>query len=291
MEERNERDIELLGMWRAEYTRAKSFVYWGYSLEFIAAITGILVIRLVPDIYGVWASPLVAGLAATGYFLKRHYDTIRSYAEEARRVGVLMKGVDYRISEKKRGELEKPFSSNAKKIAKQKLDENRSYFATTNNYGHLKVLNMLQESAFYTHSLLEKAAKYAGFMSIFLTILVFLALYFMAFVTTGPKQNWASDIFIASVLGFLTSGMWLLHNKYKEIGTRIKHIDDELDAMREAKSELTLLNVFAKLNEYDCLLMEAPVVPDFIHMWNHDKLDSEWKRRQKEYQYCFGANG
>jgi hypothetical protein len=284
MPERDERDVELLGMIRAEYSRAKTFVYWGYGFELVAAVAGVLVIRFVPDQYGALAALLVAAVATVGYFFKRRYDAIRSYAEEARRVVVLMKGLDYRISEKKRAELEKPFSASARQVAKQKLEENRSYFSTTATYGPLKIFDMLQESAFWTHSLMEKAAKYAGGLSLGFVALVGLALYFMAFVTTGLKQNWASDLFVATVLIFLTSGILLLRNAYVQIGAKITRIDDELEAIREAKHAPTVNEVLARLNEYDCRLMEAPVLPDFIYEWNKSELNAAWDKRQQEYK-------
>lgn len=284
MSERDDRDIELLGMMRAEYSRAKRFAYWGYCFEFIAAVAAVLVIRFAPAKYSAIAPLVVAALAALGFWLKRKYENIRSYAEEVRRATFLMVGIDYHLSEKRRTELEKPFSRQAKEIAKQKIEDNKSYFATAAQHGPLKLFDMLQESAFWQYSLMEKAAKYTGWISYGFIFLVALALYFMAFITTGPKQDWASELFVTIILVFLTTGMLHLRKTYSEIGDRIKMIDNEMESIRNSKQEPSLTNVLALIDEYNCLLMEAPVIPDFIYNWNKDELNAIWDKRKKEYE-------
>lgn len=284
MEEPNTRDIELLGMMRAEYSRAKRFAYWGYCFEFIAAVAAVLVIRFAPVKYSSIAPLFVAALATLGFWLKRKYENIRSYAEEVRRATFLMVGTDYHLSEKKRIELENPFSKQAKQIAKQRIEENSSYFAASTQNGTIKLFDMLQESVFWQYSLMEKAAKYTGWISYGFIFLVALALYFMAFIITGPKQDWASELFVTIILVFLTTGMLHLRKTYSEIGSRIEAIDDEMESIRDSEQQPTLTNVLALVDQYNCLIMEAPILPDFIYNWNKDALNETWDKRKKEYE-------
>jgi len=277
------REVALTGMFRAEYSRAKRFVYWGYGVDVVAAVLGIFTIGLVPIRYAPLASLGVAVLVVFGYLLKHQYDVIRSYAEAARRITVLVKGVNFKLTEKKYAELEKPFSRKAREEANMAMEKNQAYFATVADHGPVKLFEMLQESAFYTHMLMEKTAKYAGWMTIGFFTLLILALYLIAFVVPELGQNLNSNLVVGIMLIYLTSGALRIRGVYQDIGAKIRQIDDEMENRRELKRKPTLLEVFGLLNEYDCLMMEVPVIPDIVFDINQVELNSIWDKRKQEY--------
>lgn len=284
MHNQEQRNVELLGMFRAEYSRAKRFVYAGYGVDMVAAVLGVFAVGFASQKYTPLVSLAVAGLVFFGHWLKQRYDNIRNYAEAARRMTVLIKGADYPLSERKFAALENPFSPAARQIARRDLEKNKGYFITTEAPGPLKLFDMLQESAFWTHSLMEKAARYAGWMIIGFLILLMLTLYMAAFVLPELRQNWLSNLIVGLALVYLTSGAWGSRSAYQSISEQVRHIDDEMEAMREARRKPSLLDVFAKLNEYDCLMMNAPMLPDFMFQKFSPELNETWDKRWSEYQ-------
>jgi hypothetical protein len=128
---------------------------------------------------------------------------------------------------------------------------------------------------------MEKASRYARILGSVYVGMVFLALYFMAFIATGPKQNWSNDILVTIVIIIITSGLFHTGKNHSHLGAKIRDLDAELELLRN-DSALDLTKVFGRLNEYDCLLMVAPILPDFIYHWNKPELDAAWEKRQQE---------
>lgn len=175
------------------------------------------------------------------------------------------------------------FSKSARKFASQNQQVADGYFASPREYGPLKMLDMLQESVFWQYSLMEKAAKFSGFLTGAFILMFFVILFFISFASIARGLEWTSDIFIAVVLALMTSGFLMLTIDYKHIGMKIKVIDDELDSLRKDMN-LDLLKIFVKLDEYNCLLVSAPGIPDFIYNKYHEELDNDWGERKKAYE-------
>lgn len=283
MKEKPIHDAKLRGMWRGEYSRAKILVYWGYIIEFITAIFGVWVVGFLDKQYHPIASLIIALMALSGFMLKKHYDKIRIYAEKARRITFFTKALNFHLSEKKYCELKKPFSRYAKLVSDKQLEENLKYFSTSRDYGPAKLLEMLQESAFWNFSLMEKTEKYAAIAVIIFGSMLLTTLYIIAFVTDVGQNNLASNLIIAAVLFFITSGFWNLRNTYRTMSQNLKQIDDELENIRNNNSPPKLMDLFSLLNNYDCMMMEVPIVPDFIYKINKTELDNQWNERLQEY--------
>lgn len=283
MNEVQERDLELLGMARAEFSRSKVVGGCGILMDFLAALCSAIVIA-VPEVRLPAAIPIaVLVFTAVGYLLKRHSRSVYVDAENARRVTVLMKGLGYPLSEKKFLEITKPFSLKSYEIARKKLEDSRKYFASQLPTGHHRLLEMLQESVFWTGELMEKTAYLVKSLSSMTILLIIVIGYVLlsSDVTVG-RLSWGKA-WISLILIYLTSGFWHLQSSYANTAHQLHVRDGELEHLRYQESSLNEVETLALLDEYDAMMMDAPPVPDFVYRWYRKELDEKWARRYQSY--------
>lgn len=283
MNERAERDLELLGMSRAEFSRSKIFGYWGYAMDVLAAAISAIVANLLTQNQAAIGAVIAILPVFVGYLLKQKARSIYLDAEDARRITVLIKALNYPLSEKKFQEIIKPFSKHSRGQAQKDLEESRKYYASRQPYGAFRLLEMFQESVFWTGALMGKASHLVLILSLVIGGLLFLSLYMLLFANLAVNRIWWSSVLAAGILVYLTTGFYHLWRSYAKISNRLQRMDDELEILRTKGSAVELSELLALLNEYDTLMATAAPVPDFVYRLHKKELNRIWELRQSSY--------
>ncbi|NWF92965.1 MAG: hypothetical protein HXY46_08610 [Syntrophaceae bacterium] len=217
---------------------------------------------------------LVLGIIA--WILTGAYKKSYGLAEEARRAYVMNEALGWPIPKKKLTEFFQRFSKKSLTKARGTTGTER-WFASEAPPGPKRLLECSQESFFWTHRLMQHAARWALGITIGGLICVALVLYSVAFTPWLKGSDLLARVIIAVVLSLITSGFYSWCRLFRERSAQVRDLDNELEYLKT--TQYTLEDVLRIVHEYDCLIMDTPPVPDFIYSLHRDELNKLWKMR------------
>lgn len=266
--------LEVLGMHRAQFERAKSTEHYAWLAEIVVAVTS-LVSAFVADPTLVYTMAIVALVATLvrwrlSYLAKQY----KAVAERARRVLLLIEGLGYKVSPKEVTDIITSFSITESEGQKW---EDPEYFRPDMEAGYRKFGAILQESAFFSKHLFALSARQTWFYFIASFSLSIIALFALPIT---PNQTWSLAIakIVSILLMFLVSidvlGMAL---SYSSTAHAVSNIDDRLEVLKAIESpEHDLILIFG---DYNAAVEDAPLIPTSIYQRHHDRLNNLWTKR------------
>jgi hypothetical protein len=267
--------MNLLDLMGVEYRRSRWSLYG--SLSCGVAVYGCVLYDALSE-HSVSGRLAIAGLILqiAILLLKQRSSTHYCRAEEIRRLAVLKDGLG----------LEPPKLTIANIVARigNATPSNKvyvgKYFASDKPAGIARLLENIEESAFWTHRIALVTGN-LGFIAVLVGIGVSL-LALLTFINGRPSPNALHTAAEAAVvtLGFVVAGDFLvLSMEYRDLSGKACHRMGEADGQLKsgtADRDAAIL----LFGEYNCNLSGAPPLPRFIYRLLHKRLSNAWMARE-----------
>jgi hypothetical protein len=267
---------QLLVMLQAEFSRAKLLSYTSIVIQMFISVGGVLGTSLLTSHWISLFALLLLVLGITTLILTAGYKKSYGLAEEARRVYVMHEALGWPVSKRKLTEFLQRFSKKSLSNARGTTQIER-WFASETPSGPRRLLECSQESFFWTHSLMQHAAKWGLGITIVGFVCVAVVVYSVAFTPWLKGSDLLARVITVVVLSYVTSGFYSWYRLFRERSAQIRDLDKEFEYLKN--TGYTLEDVLRIVHEYDCLLMDTPPVPDFIYTLHRDELNKLWKAR------------
>lgn len=270
--------MELEGLAKMLFDKAVGFRYWALFIEIGAGLLATFIAIIQPSENVIFFMAFVGfALLAVSYTFKICFAQTYENAETMRRQAVLANGLGWDIERVQFSEWRRLAGKNAlKKIEDVRLDEN--YYATQQDPSPLRLLEMTQESAFWTRHLYVNIKFY-----LWIIFLVAVTL-FLVVLTLTSTSVFASNISlqIAYVVYLLMPLIltldvlgWAI--KLTSLSSSIKKIEEDLERLKISEN-LNETSVLRLVFEYNCQLIQGFPIPNWFFNQQHDYIASLWER-------------
>ena len=203
--------------------------------------------------------------------------TLYTLAESVRRAAMLQNGLGTRIS---------PLQ--VAKIAAKHGITFRNETATFDRYyesalpaGPRRLLEITEESAFWTSELAERMAVLLKVvLVIVLALVIIAALVALQSGLTKTQGELFAKIFMGTLTVWCTGDLFTLWRRYDSLAHGAQRVLTDCERMKSI-SEIGHEAVVA-FGEYNCFLAAAPVIPEFIYKLSQKKLNAAWASRNAQ---------
>lgn len=265
--------MNLLEAMNTEYSISKLWLSANFFL------TGLFFICLIitaatsaPWVKWVVFAAFLLQVSAAGARLRS--SALYSLGESVRRAAMLHNGLGTRIS---------PIQV-ARISAKHKITRSNEgttfdkYYESTTHVGPQRLLEITEESAFWTEELAERMATLLK--RVILAVLLIVLLAFIAAVQSnlgGAHGEMLAKILMGTLTVWCTGDLLTLWRRYDSLMHSAQRVLEDCQAIR-SRGEIGYEPVVT-LGEYNCCLAAAPIIPEFIYKHNRDRLNSAWASR------------
>ncbi|NQY15536.1 MAG: hypothetical protein HRT81_17035 [Henriciella sp.] len=271
----------LVGYQRASFERAALWRNWTLLGQLLVAIPGVLSIFVTDEqfLYLLAIGGFVL-LILVGIF-NRNYQHHRNGAETARRATLIIEGVDHHVTAEEKKTLLEQMSVSSK-IAAEKNDPN--WFATKEPASQKRLLEIIEESSFFTRYLQSTSALVMGTVFALTVIILIVAIFTLIPMSETETLVVVARLALAILVFLLSSGTLfsaLAHfsawNSAKTIQSRAN-----LAKVRGAGLADTLLI----MGDYNSAVEQAPMVVPFVYKFHAKALNERWndylEQREKD---------
>lgn len=225
-----------------------------------------------------WLAVLGCFLLFVAYGLKIYFSRTYENAETMRRQAVLANGLGWRINKTQFSEWKRlAGESIIQKLENERLDE--GYYDTEQEQGAKRLLEMTQESAFWTRHLCRSIKKYLWVIFAISIVLSFIVLTLTASPTLGTPLSlqvaYVVYLLMPLVLTFDTLG-WAI--QLNATANSIEDIEKDLERLSQ-KSDVELTDVLRLVYEYNCQLVKGFPIPNWFFNVKHDYIEDLWQQR------------
>ena len=270
---------ELTGLSKLLFDRG---VYLWYSALVIEIIAGILAVGVslcdLDRSWSIFLATIGLMLLVGAYCLKIRFAVVYDNAETMRRQAVFSNALGWPIS---RNQFSEWRLLSGKKIIsqldKQEVDPN--YFATQETIGPVRLLEMTQESAFWTRHLYCYLRTYVWILFVVVCLIFSLVLIFSA-TDFAPKSIELNLVFIITQLVPLVLTVDLLGwgIKLNKLIKSIGQIESDLERLDSTTTSFEH-EVLRLVAEYNCQVVSGFPTPSWFFNKHHDQIQSLWNRR------------
>jgi hypothetical protein len=256
--------------------------YWATILEVVGGIISVILsfTDSITDIWKLWGAALVMSLLVAGYILRQIFESQYEMAETMRRQSVLTEGLGFPIKSWMFSEWRR---RSGRRLLKRftLVQRNDDYYVTKKPPGSRRLLEMTQESAFWTRFLYSRLLDFAVLLCLFAILL--LAAVLIAILTGSIPDSimptLAYGIFLAVPI-LLTSNVvgWVL--KLRRLISGICSIEKDLEELASA-SDVDQESVLRLVFEYNCQVAAGFPIPSFIFKMEHNRIAQEWEHAHK----------
>lgn len=205
-----------------------------------------------------------------------NYRRKQSAAHSARRAALIVNGLGEELSAGEKRRLLEKFTVDSDKAQNAKKND---YYASDREPGPLKLLECLEESAFYSSRLHKLSANawlviVAGYVVIFAV----LAIFFIPSATDDYLMTFVRIFFAATVFVLSSDvfGSMLAHRRCAE------ETDEVLNRIEIAKKDsVTTADALLILEDYTSAIQGAPEIVPFIYKAQEAKLNTLWENYLK----------
>ena len=144
-----------------------------------------------------------------------------------------------------------------------------------------RLLEITQESAFWTAELAERMAALLRVLIMIVAVILVIALV-TALEAGLPVANGEliAKVVMATVTVWCTGDVFALWLKYESLASGVQRVLTDCEAML-SHSEIGYEAAVA-FGEYNCALAAGPVIPDFIYEMNRNRLNVAWESRNAQ---------
>lgn len=265
--------MNLLGAMNAEYSLSKRW------LSITLALTGLFYLLLIAaaltsgnNTKWVTFAAFVVELAI--FLARKQSDAHYASGESVRRPAMLQNGLGIKL----------PPSQFAKIMAKYGIPPEgeritpENYYDSREPVGPRRLLEITEESAFWTGQLSERMADFVNRL-LFVVVGVLVIVGFIVVQAGWPaaRGELVAKIMMATVTVWCTGDLLALHHKYDSLARIVQGVLGDCEAvLSQPQSGIESLVV---LGEYNCALATAPVIPGFIYNRNRQRLNLAWASR------------
>ncbi len=154
------------------------------------------------------------------------------------------------------------------------------YFESRTGPGPRRLLEITEESAFWTSELAERTATLLrNILIAALVAVVFAAFAALESGLPATGGDLVARICIGTVTLWCTGELFALYRKYDSLARGVERVLGDCEAISERPE--TDFAAAVALGEYNCCLASAAVIPDFIYNFNREKLNLAWANRNQ----------
>ncbi len=271
--------IELGNLAKLMFDKAVILWYSAVFIEIFAGISAVIIGLLsFSDSLNIAFAVMGFLLLATAYYLKVRFNIIYDHGETMRRQSVLAIALDWQIATTQFSEWRMLAGEKILKTLDLKK-EDPDYFATQQETGARKLLEMTQESAFWTRHLYCYLRNYIW---IIFSVAVILFILLITFATTdfishsiSLKLVYVVYLLLPLVLTIDLLGWGI---KLNQLICSIKQIEDDMERL-SGEDNLNETKVLRLTSEYNCQVVSGIPIPGWFFGKHHDLVESLWKRR------------
>lgn len=266
---------ELSQLSRFLFNKSANNWYASICIEAVAGIVSVVVaLNHFSDDLNTFMALVGFALLVTAYMCRMRFDDLYSTAETMRRQSVLSEGIDWQISmvQFKSWRLK----AGKKIINKFKVDPRpEDYFATKEQPGPKRLLEMTAESAFWTEALYRKLKFYIWliFAVAFIFLIIIIGLLPMGVVTSSIQAKIVYGIYLVLPL-LLTIDLFGWAIKLGNLANSIHEIAIDLERIQNDPKPEAVLRL---VSEYNCQHVSGFPIPRWFFNYYHDEIDSMWK--------------
>ncbi len=276
----------LLSHMKAAFSEAKERRSWFWRLEVTAAVLAVVgafvpipIIAAIISVAAVSAKAAAKLAASAARSIFRQAERARRYDFEARTLGWLVPAHEH-------GELMFSFSREVESRAKREPVADADYYATQGPPGTIRLFANLAESMLWTENLAETMSRRRASQLALAIMMTVLALVGLVLVQpAGVLSTAGVGAILLGGLRIVGAGIAALIaiDVYGELGAYGRSasecrklflaLEAALRAPEPARDEGLRLLV-----EYNCVLVELPMVPDEVHQKERDRLNKLWEQ-------------
>lgn len=254
--------------------------YSALGLEVLAGLVAVIVTFIQPSFETqFWFAISGFAVLVIAYGLKIKFSVIYDNAETMRRQAVFSNALGWDIP-KMQFSIWRQLAGKKliKKLECTKLDED--YYATKQDQGAARLLEMTQESAFWTRHLYLSIMNYLVLVFFFAFILVILVLTFTSstLVSSNSSLQIAYAIYLIMPL-ILTADVFGWAIKLHFLCNSIKEIERDIERLSNNTS-INENDVLRLVSEYNCQVAQGFPIPNWFFNLHHDYIKSLWYKNK-----------
>jgi hypothetical protein len=155
------------------------------------------------------------------------------------------------------------------------------YYESKTGVGARRLLEITQESAFWTGELAERMDVFL-FRGLEVVVATLVIGTFIALKVGLPtnRGDLVAKVSMVTITLWCTGDVFVLWQRYKSLAVSIQRILTDCEALiahPDVGIEAAVI-----LGEYNCALAAAPVIPEFIYDLNRERLNVAWASRNNQ---------
>lgn len=271
-----DRDLVLLGSYRATFEQAKSMQRKVFLIQLAVAV-GSAVGVVIPDpkvTYGLTLLALIGGVVIV--FLNIEAAERKAAAERARRAHMLIDGLGADISGKARTDILRELKVSEEEIRKW-ADAN--YYGTTATPGPRRLSKIVQESALWSAELFKSNAR-RKWIAVAVSLIVSVGLLLgFPFLPDQKALATAAQLVCIGLSFLITRDLVNRAKGFSGAAREMERIDQQLELL--VTSELTVQDVLIAFGDYNAILESSPPIESGLYRQDQERLSRLWKERQE----------
>jgi hypothetical protein len=277
--------VDVLALSMALFDDAKHALYWSVGLGVLATV-----LSLLGSIWtDVWNPSLWLGLGSAiavtlSYAQFRRYDIRYSLSSQAKRLELLVRGLDWVCPQTIRTKLLQEAGARTRRKSDSYRAEATAYYDTAKQFGPGRLLDMVQESAMFTAAL-YRALRGWLIWATAVTAGVTLLSGWLLLVIDVPSdlRTRFGQLAVAIVPALITLGLLAWIFKLGDLATAIEDIDAEFECLR-ARGAPDLIDVLQLTQEYTAQIAQGIVIPGWLWERQRPELNALWAERRRQKQ-------
>lgn len=268
--------MNLIDAMRTEYARSKNWLRWAFIVS-----AGLYLMTLGSALcttgWQAKALGVIAGVAQIALFAFRYWSGSHfSLGEEIRRLAMLQDGLGIRPPEIQIAKLRE-------RVGKSQVvepDYLGPYYESRLPAGPKRLLEIIEESAFFTHSLARTTATV-----LWITVcigLFIVVISFVVFVQAGIPRSAleaAAKIVVISMTFWAAGDLASMALRFGSLARASERVLDRCPNLLAQKDDVQD-EAHIIIGEYNCAVIQAPSIPTVIYRWRQDTLNEAWRNRR-----------
>lgn len=268
--------MEYLKLMSCEYDRARNWWYGNLILKTI-----ILLITIVAIFSTKGDASLIIGIISILIPISAWYSEYRTSqhygkAENMRRLLLLIDGLNIKPPEHELAQIE----FDVGRIESRDPLYTPPYYYSALEAGSNRLADIISESSFFTKNLARNSSNFFGTLALIGLVAMFLLLYIsfqMNFVS--EIRGLISKVIAIMLIFFVTGDLSRLFFKFRKLSEVSEKVSNRCDKLRDDRNA-DRYDIFAAMDDYNCALIQAPPIPEFIYKKNRDALNDAWRRHR-----------
>jgi hypothetical protein len=264
--------VNLLVAMNCEYSRSKRWLLASIVLTVIFSVCS-LIGSLGPSELSKWLAVVAFTLQVAIAACRRRSATHYRLSEVVRRPAILLAGLGRQPSDI---EIRRIAARLGISDRHNRIDA-ETYYASTAPPGPQRLIEIVEESSFWTADLAERTASILGVVFAATLFLSFVALYAAIYARwTSNYSDAAGKILLAFATFYFASDTTQVKSEYRDLAEGCRHVMNECAVVRTRLGSELLRETLILTDEYNCAIAAGPIIPEVIYRRHRNRLNSAW---------------